>query len=191
MSHSPFTLWADQACDATFTDPAACAARASEFERQITRRNRREWIAGLVQLPVWGGLAAFFWSVGEIPVALSLLLIGVGVLAILRNVARRAGNLDRRPEEPCREHLSRQYRRQYEALMTVPLWYIGPVVPGIIAFLATVTAGVAEFKGWEAALKDLIEPGVVIAGLFAAIMVANWWAAQRLKRELERIEQLA
>lgn len=191
MSNSPFSLWAAAASDATFTDPAACAAHASEFERRIARRNRIERIAGWIQLPVWGGLAAFYLRVGEVPLALSTIMIGIGVLVVLRNLTRRADNLDRHPEEPCRDHLVRQYRRQYEALLSVPLWYIGPILPGLIAFLAAVTFGIAEVKGWDAALADLTRRGLFIGVLFCALVLLNWYGARRLKRDLERLERLA
>ncbi|WP_181443424.1 hypothetical protein [Porphyrobacter sp. YT40] len=191
MSTPPFALWAAAADDATFTDPAACAARASEFERQIARRNRRERIAGWAQLPLWGLLAAFFAYVGEWPVALALALTGAGVLVVIRNLPRHAGLLERRPEEPCLDHLVRQYRRQYRALIRVPLWYVGPLVPGLVAVLATVTAGVAETKGWNAALAGLARPTLLTGGVIAAVILVNLWAARRVKRELDRLERLA
>ena len=191
MSTPPFALWTAAADDAHFTDPAACAARASEFERQIARRNRRERIAGWAQMPFWGLLAAFFAYVGEWPVALSLALTGAGVLVVIRNLSRHASLLERRPEEPCLNHLLRQYRRQYLALLRVPVWYIGPLLPGFVAVLATVTAGVAEVKGWEAALAGLAPPALLIGGVVAAVILLNLWAARRLMRDFERLERLA
>jgi hypothetical protein len=130
MSPSPLPLWTAAASDAAFTAPEACVARASAFERRIARRNRRERIAGLIQLPFWGGLGGFFLWEGEWLIGLALLLCGAGVLVVLRNLARRASNLAPQPEEPCLTHLERQYRRQYDALQSVPLWYVGPLVPG-------------------------------------------------------------
>lgn len=191
MSTPPLALWAATACDATFTDPAACAARASAFERQIARRNRRERIAGRIQLPIWGALAAFFLWQGEWLIAASLVLIGAGVLLVLHNLRKRAGNLAPHPEEPCLTHLARQYRHQHDALMSVPLWYIGPLVPGVIAFFGIVTARVAERRGWEAALDGLFVPAAAVIGLFGVVVILNLLAARQIRRELDRINRLA
>lgn len=191
MRVPPLPLWTAAASDAVFTDPAACAARADAFERMIARRNRRNRIAGWVQLPLWGALAGFFAWQGEWAAALSLVLIGAGVLAVIRNVGRHAGDLRRRPEEPCRDHLARHYRRQYAALMRVPAWYIGPLVPGVLAFFGAVTAGVAKAKEWEAALAGLAGPALALGGLMLTVVALNWRVAHTLKRDLDRLDRLA
>lgn len=191
MSNAPFPLWTAAANDAAFTDPAACAARAGSFERQIARRNRRERLAGWIQLPVWAGMAGFFLWQGEWLTALSLLLTGAGVLLVLRNIARRADNLPPRPEEPCLAHLERQYRHQLAALRSVPLWYIGPLVPGTLAFFAAVTARVAETKGWSAALQGAAAPFAVTFGIFIAVILLNRLAARSIAADIARIRALA
>lgn len=191
MSLPPLSLWSAAASDATFSSPEACAAQASAFERSIARRNRRERIAVWVQIPVWGGLAAFFLWQNEWLVGLSLLLICAGVLTLLRNLARRAGTLAPQPEEPCLVHLERQYRRQYEALVNVPAWYIGPLVPGVLAFFAAVTAGVAESKGWIAAMEGALWPFTLTFGLFAVVIILNRVAAKAIAAELAKLKALA
>ncbi|GIX18400.1 hypothetical protein [Erythrobacter cryptus] len=190
MSSPPLPLWHAAAGDATFTDPAACAARADAFARQIARRNRRERWAAYVQLPVWGALAAFFAARGEALIAAALVLIALGLLAVLANLARRATNLPALPEEPCLAHLARQYRRQHAALRAVPRWYLAPLLPGIAGFYAAVTARVAERAGWSAALEGVLWPFAVTFGLFAIVLVLNRLAARALAAELARIEAL-
>lgn len=191
MSLPPLPLWSAAASDATFAPPEACAARASAFERSIARRNRRERIAGWIQIPFWGGLAGFFLWQSEWLVGLSLLLVCVGVLMVLHNLSRRADNLPPQPEEPCLVHLERQYRRQYDALMSVPRWYIGPLVPGALAFFAAVTASVAESKGWIAALEGALWPFTVTFGLFAVVIILNCVAAKAIAAELAKLKALA
>lgn len=191
MTDTPFPLWTAAASDAAFTEPAACAARASSFEHQIARRNRRERIAGWIQLPFWGALAGFFLWQGEWLTGLSLVLVLAGVLVVLNNLARRADNLPALPEEPCLAHLERQYRRQYAALISVPAWYIGPLVPGVLAFFAAVTARVAESKGWSAAIEGAAMPFAITFGLFLAVIVLNRIAARSIAADLARLEALA
>lgn len=191
MTKPPFPMWTTAASDAAFTDPAACAVRASEFERQIARRNRRERAAGWFQLPFWGLFAAFFLWRGEWLIGLSAVLIGLGVMVVLRNLRRRADNLARKPEEACVAHLVRQYRHQYDALIAVPVWYIGPLVPGMVAFFAAVTAAVAGQRGWAVALEGLWLPASFACGVLVIIAALNLAAARQLKRELERLERLA
>lgn len=191
MSTPPFTLWTAAANDAAFTDPAACAARANTFERQIARRNLIERCAGWFQMPFWGAVTAFFLWQAEWLIALSLALIGAGVLVVMGNLRRRASNLAAHPEEPCLSHLARQYRHQHAALMSVPLWYIGPLVPGTLALFGAVTAGVAKRRGWEAALEGMFAPAAIVIGLFALVAILNLVAARQITRELERLEGLA
>lgn len=190
MSQSPLSFWSAAASDAAFTDPAACAARASAFEQQIARRNRRERIAGLIQLPYWAGMTGFFLWQGEWLTGLAVLLCGAGVLVVLRNLARRAGNLAAQPEEPCLTHLERQYRRQYDALRSVPVWYVGPLVPGTLAVFAAGAAGVAETKGWIAALEGTLWPFTLTFGVFAAVILLNHVAAGRIAADLARLKAL-
>lgn len=191
MSNAPLPLWTTAATDAAFTDPASIAARADSFDRQITRRNRIERLAAIAQLPVWATLAGFFLWAGEWLVALALLAIGAGVLVMLRNLPRRAGTLDRRPEEPCAVHLERQYARQLDALRSVPLWYVGPLVPGVLAFFAAVTVGVAKMQGWHAALAGAALPFGVTMAIFGAVIALNMAAARRIARDLAKVKTLA
>ena len=191
MTTPPFPLWTAAASDAAFTDPDACAARAAAFARQIDRRNLIERYAGLLQLPFWGALALYFGWVGELLVALTLVLIGGGIVLVLRNLASRAANLPPQPEEPCLAHLERQYRHQLAALQSVPAWYIGPLLPGVLAFYAAVTAGVAEARGWHAALEGAAWPFAVTFGIFALVILLNRVAARSIAAELERLKALA
>ncbi len=191
MSTPPLPLWTAAASDATFTAPEACAAQASAFERTIARRNRRERIAGLIQLPFWGGLAGFFLWEGEWLVGVAMLLCGCGVLVVLRNLVRRAGILASQTEEPCLAHLERQYRRQIDALESVPSWYIGPLVPGVLALFAAVTARVADGVGWMAAVEGVLWPFTMTFGLFAVVILLNRIAARAVAADLARLRALA
>jgi hypothetical protein len=191
MNPSPLPSWTAVASDAAFTDADACAAQAIDFARRIGRRNRRERLAGLIQLPIWGGLAGFFLWEGEWLVGLALLLCGAGVMVVLLNLARRATTLVAQPEEPCLTHLERLYTRQLVALDSVPSWYIGPLVPGVLALFAAVTARVADGVGWIAALEGVLWPFTITFGLFAILILINRIAARTVAADLARLRTLA
>lgn len=191
MSNLPIPGWCDAAPDAAFSDPVDCSKRADSFERRIRIRNITEYGAGALVGAIFGALAVKFFAEGESLMALTMTLIVVGAAIVMWNLNKRASNLVRHPEEPCLAYLTRQYRRQYEALRAVPLWYVAPLLPGVIGFYLVVTAKVAERTGWIGALEGLAGPAAVTFGVFGAVALANMWAARSLKRKLASMEALA
>ena len=190
MTRPPFPQWTAAADDAAFTDPARIAARAGRFERTIRRRNLIEYAAGgIVLVPAALAALAAAW-IGEYAFALALGLLAAGIVIVLRNLETRAGNLERRQEEPCIEHLRRQYRRQYEALRSVPAWYIGPFVPGLVLLYGTVTWKSAEALGWRAAIEGMAVPVFATIGAVIAVVALNRWAARRIRARLDALDQL-
>lgn len=191
MSLPPFPAWQNAASEASFSDPAACAARASKFERTIRRRNLIEYAAGALVIVLFAASSAGATFRGEWLIALSMALTVVGAGFVMWGLHRRASNLDRRPEDPCVLHLRRQYERQFEALRDVPKWYLGPLVPGMALFYISVTLGTAEVTGWAAAMDGILWPVAATVGLFGAIALANWIAARSLKKKIDEIDALA
>jgi len=191
MSLPPFPAWQNAASEASFSDPATCAARASKFERTIRRRNLIEYAAGAFVIVLFTASSAGAAFKGEWLIALSMALTVIGAVIVLLGLRRRASNLDRRPEDPCVLHLRRQYERQFEALRDVPKWYLGPLIPGLVLFYFAVTLGTAEVTGWVEALRGIALPVVATIGLFGVIGLANWIAARSLRRKIEEIDALA
>ncbi len=191
MSTPPLPFWTTAASDAVFTEPAGIAARADRFAQAITRRNRIERWSAIAQLPVWGVMAGFFFYAGEWLVAAAMIAVAVGVVMILRNLARHAALLEPRPEEPCVMHLERQYAHQLKALRSAARWYVAPVLPGVAALFAAMIAGVAEVQGWRAALAGAAVPMGLTAGIFAAVIALNRIAARQLARDLAALASLA
>ncbi|MEQ8773651.1 MAG: hypothetical protein RIC51_12565, partial [Erythrobacter sp.] len=180
MTQPPFPLWTEEAQGAAFTDPAEIARRADAFERSIRRRNLIEYAAGgIVLFPaaLAAGAAAL---IGEYAFAFALGALAAGIIVVLRNLARRAANLEQRPEEPCVEHLERQYRRQYEALRSVPTWYVGPFVPGFVLLYGTVAWKTAGALGWRAAMEGMAVPVLATLAVGIAVVALNRWAARRI-----------
>ncbi len=76
----------------------------------------------------------------------------------------------------------RELARQRDVLRAVPLWYLLPFVPGMVAIAA---------NKWETSSAAGALIGVpVIIGVFAVIWRLNVWAARGLDRELHKVDAL-
>ncbi len=190
MSKPPFPQWQAQSSNAEFSSPEACAKRASKFERQINLRNAIEYVAGAFVFVLFGGLTIMAFVKGEALIGAASAVILAGAGRVIWSLRRNASNLERRPEDACLAHLRRQFQHQYTALRTVPRWYIGPFVPGIMLFFAAITVKTAEVTGWPAAIAGGLFSAAIAFGLFALIIFVNWLAAKALKRKIEAIDAL-
>jgi hypothetical protein len=190
-SNTPLPMWQSASGDAQFSAPADCMKRANKFEQRVRIRNAIEFVAGGLVILLFTGLTIGAVIKDELGIALASVLILAGIGAVLWSLHRRAGNLDRRPEDTCLGHLRRQYHQQYSALNAVPRWYIGPPVPGIVLLFGVITARVAEVAGWARAIEGIAGPAAIVMGAFSLIILANWIAARSLKRQIDALDALA
>ncbi len=191
MTTPPLPGWCDAAPDASFTPPDDCAARTSKFERTISRRNLFEYIA-VVFVVLFFGFNAYRAAIaGELLLAAALSLTVIGALVVAWGLWHRASNLERRPEDACLVHLRRQYEHQYKALRAVPLWYLGPLVPGLALYYFAQAARVADVAGWLAGVQEVFLRALISILIFLAIAFANHWAANSIKRNISKLDTLA
>ncbi len=191
MTNTPFTQWKLTGGEASFSSPSECSKRASKFERTIHRRNLIEYAAGVFIAALMGASGVGAFIKGEALIGASLLITVLGVFVVMWGLHKRGSNLQRHPEDPCLVHLRRQYERQFEALRAVPLWYIGPLVPGVTLLYLAVTARVAETIGWIDALGGIASSAGITFGIFGLVALANWFAARSLKQKIDEIDALA
>jgi len=190
-SNSPFPAWQSAMSDAQFSDTDQCTKLAGKFERQIRIRNFIEYGAGAFVLLLFGATTIGAVIKGDMLIAFSMAVTVAGVLIVLWGLWKRASNLERRPEDPCITHLRRQYQRQFEALSAVPLWYLGPLIPGMALFFFVVTFRVAQVAGWSTAVGGILQPVAIVSGIFGLVALVNWIAARSIKRKIEAIDALA
>lgn len=191
MNTPPLPQWQSASTSAAFSEPSECSVRATKFERTIRRRNFLEYAAGIVVSIVMGASAFGAFSEGETAIGAALVLTVVGVAVVLWGLHSRGSNLSRRPEDPCLVHLRRQYQRQYEALKAVPLWYIGPIIPGIAFLYFAIVSRVAERIGWSQALEGASSSAAITFGILGLVAAANWFGARSLKQKIAEIDALA
>jgi len=182
------TIWRAVGSADGFTEPEELKSRMSMFERRIRRRNMFEYAAGGMLLCFEIPAFAMYVSLGETLMAGAMLLMVVGTLLVLLNLYRRASMQRRRPEEDCRSHLVAQYRRQAEALRTVPLWYIGPLLPGVLGVYGMVAAKAVGTVGAGEILADMGLPFGATLAFFGFVIWLNLRAARGLKQQADALE---
>jgi hypothetical protein len=155
--------------------------RARQFEKRISRRNLREYIAGGIGIVIFTVYLFIFRN----PVARTgSALIIAGALFVLFQIYKRAtpGTL---PADlaltASLEFHRRELVRQRDLLRTVWLWYLGPFIPGIVVFGMGVAPRHGTASWWNAA------PFLSIVG---AVMWLNYRAAQGLDRQIAEIDNL-
>ncbi|MXP09550.1 hypothetical protein [Pseudoblastomonas halimionae] len=183
-----FTFWTAREETAQFSAPGECAKRATRFERTIRNRNLVEFVAGGLVLVMFGAAAigALAYGLWDFGAAFLAGFIGVGF--VLWHLHSAGSNLARQPESDCRTHYRRQLDRQRQLLESVPLWYLAPMLPGILGVYGAVGFRVARNQGWHTALEGI---GLPLAGtvvFFAFVAWLNRATARGLAREIDRLD---
>lgn len=190
MSHFPIPEWAAQVDNAQFTDPALVQSRAARFERTIKRRNIIEYAAGALAAALFGAFAVGAAAMGEYLFAAAGALCIACVAVVLWQLNARGSYRPSPPEASCLEHLRAQYQRQYEALRSVPRWYLGPLAFALLGFYAAFAYRFAQVGGWEKAFEGLWQPVALTAAFFVFVGALNLFAARGLKRQIDQIDAL-
>lgn len=174
-------LWREQTLPALQALPAdELAAQSRRLQHTVGRRNRRETLAAGLVVVVF---LAYAWIFPHWLTKLGALLTVAGAGVMLWQLRRRA---PARPQpEALAENVLQFHRgelaRQRDSLRAVWLWYVAPVVPGLLLFLG---GRQIENGHWQ--------PGVVVvvAGVMAGVVGINRRAASRLQREIDALDEL-
>jgi hypothetical protein len=179
-------LWKNQPLAASELDMQLVITQAQKFQRKIRLRNLTEYLAcgGLV---AWA--ASFMLRSAAPPLMKAGIVLialgGLAVAAILRlrgHAARREPPLAASTREALGWHRS-ELIRQRELLRAVPLWYLGPFVPGV----ATTLIGAwltAPGEGLRVALT-----AALVAVVFAGVALLNRRAASKLDEQIAKLAQ--
>ena len=188
MANDLQQIWCAGSGADTFTNPEDFMDRSSAFERKIRRRNILEYAAGALIVLVAAPMAIMFANMGLPGMAISMGLTLIGALVVMWNLHHRASAEKHRPEEDCRSHLIAQHRRQADALRKVPLWYIGPLLPGVLGvYLSVALRAVGQVDAWDI-LVEIGRPLGLTLAFFAFVIWLNLRAARKLERQVEELE---
>jgi hypothetical protein len=178
-------LWQTGA-DGPSVDLADLRKRARTIDRQVRNRNLREVLVAGFLVAVFGN---GMFRLADRPVSaagLALLALGCAVVAIW--ILLRGTGPTSAPEAPTDRFLvqsAAELRYQARLLRSVPLWYVGPLVPGMLLFVGDsfVHADSAHRLG-----VGLYAASVPV--VFGVVIWLNLHAARKLTVEADALEAI-
>jgi hypothetical protein len=162
--------------------------RAGKFHRRIWWRNAREYAAIVIVVIGFGFYLK--WIPNPVARAGSLMTIA-GALYVAYQLHRRA-SAEAVPEGGAVEHClgfhRRELERQRNAMENVWSWYLGPLIPGLVVFMAgtTITAPIPIRYRILATAISIAFVGVV----FWMVAILNHSAARKLQTKIDELKAL-
>lgn len=186
----PIQIWQSQHVEPVSMSIEEIRSKAAKFEGTIQRRNLRETIVAVALIPVFGLFLRWFPT--PVERAGSCLTIA-GLLYLIYRMNGMAA-AKRTPSgggfETCVAFHRRELARQRDLLRSVWLWYLGPLVPGILVFnlgvLGKKISPEHPAQWWRAA------PFVILmVAWFWVVIWINRRAAQGLQRRIDELDRVA
>jgi hypothetical protein len=176
-------VWIDTELDAAEVDVSALRLQAEGLAGSLRRRNALELAAAVLVAVLFGGGAWTAWVVAGDPLAaLGQGLSAAGAVLVGSLVALR-GSIGPTTADPAEDtgaylvHHRDELAHQVRLLRWVPVWYLGPLVPGLVV-LAVATTHSATGAGTMIAVSMLV---------FAGIAWLNRLAANQIEAQLEAL----
>jgi hypothetical protein len=180
-------LWQGQPLENTPMLLDEIRARASRFERRISRRNLREFLAGVFVVIVYAG---YIWKLPQPLVRIGSAMIIVGVLFVMWQLYRR-GRASRLPADlgamASLDFHRRQLVQQRDLARTVFRWYLSPFLPGMfVMFVGLLGPRALQWRY----LPRMVPFLALLAGVFGGIWWINRRGAERLSRQIAELDRL-
>lgn len=176
------TLWTAEGRDAGPFSPATLTARSRALRRKTWRRDAIEYVAALVVVAMFARYAI----AATHPVARAgCVLVILGTVAVVTHLWRRRERTEPAQATASLPYLRAQLVRQRDLLASVPRWYLGPLVPGLLVFNLGIwlqrSGGALDHRATVAAL--------IVLAIAAAVFAGVWWLNRAGARALD--EQIA
>ena len=176
-------IWQDQPVEGITMSAEIIHKRAAKFERRITWRNVREYVASLIAAAFLG---YFFVTAHDVLSRATFALFIAAMLWIVVQLYRK-GSATRLPGGLDTLTSLRLYRgeleRQRAVVRNVWSWYLAPLVPGFVVY----TIGYAIKFQRPAAWAGLALMDTIVAGMFFVIWKMNMRAARCLQRMIDEL----
>ncbi len=184
--HSIQETWQAQTKEDEMIALADLQKKMGSFRKKILRRNWIEYGGVPVITIIFGGLALHYGGtlfVMGCAAIIAGVLIGVSYL-------RKHGSPLSIPQDATLVEYVRCHRaeltRQRDLLRSAPLWYVGPILPGMVLFLAG-----AQENGVIGANEPPVEARlVVVVVVFSVAIVWNLYKAHTFQKEIDALDQM-
>lgn len=182
--HELMRLWREQPARPETFDVEALRRRAERFDRGVRRRNLREYVAAILV----AAATIYFAVVRDEPVTRLGCLVTLAGTAIAVWQLHRRTAVDMRDPVRLAAPLATHYRdelcRQRDALRSVWLWYLLPLLPGPeLMLLGRHLAGHLPIAKVSDLAIFLLMP---VVGLL--VLLLNLHGARRLQRRIDALD---
>jgi hypothetical protein len=128
----PAALWRRQAMPVRIPTPEEIRGRLSGLDRRTRLRNLIEYATAALAVLGAGGIAALEILLGGPDLGtLGIVLIGLGAIVIVFQLRARTRGSAIDGTQPSIDAYRALLRRERDALASVWLWYVGPMLPGV------------------------------------------------------------
>lgn len=185
MSDDLKTLWKNQTTEYAPMPLEEIRKKAGKFHSRIFWRNTRESIAAAIVVCVF---VYYIWIFPAPLMRIGSALIIAAALYVTWQLYTR-GATERLPAEASAATWTAYYRRELErqrdALRSIWKWYLGPLVPGLVVFLAGISMQLPH--GTWAPVAGTVAFCIAV---FGGVWALNAWGARRLQRKIDELERL-
>ena len=175
-------VWQTQTNTLPQRAPENLRAEATAFQRKIERRNRREYLAGAFVIPVF---CFYIWLFPYWVTRVGAAMVVLGTMVVMWQLHQRASSRVV-PSDfggACLQFQCAELARQRDALRSVWLWYLGPLLPGLVVFMWGQQGGSANHP-----VELIVDVFMLV--VFLAIAWLNRRAAVKLQRQIDTLEAM-
>ncbi len=168
--------------------------KAQKLEQRVRWRNLGEYAASAIVVACFG---FYIWKFPAPMVRLGCVLVIAGVLFVVYQLHKKGASRSVPAEmafRTCLDFHRQQLERQRDLLRGVWTWYLLPFVPGLAVFLLGLFRWTMKLPHAPAHTRVIIATFALTAAacalVFFAIGKLNQWAARKLQREIDALNEM-
>ncbi|MGO9862232.1 MAG: hypothetical protein ACLPLR_01365 [Terriglobales bacterium] len=187
-------LWQNQQAEPIQISLVELHQKAQKLEQRVRWRNLGEYAASAIVVACFG---FYIWKFPAPMVRLGCVLVIAGVLFVVYQLHKKGASRSVPAEmafRTCLDFHRQQLERQRDLLRGVWTWYLLPFVPGLAVFLLGLFRWTMKLPHAPAHTRVIIATFALTAAacalVFFAIGKLNQWAARKLQREIDALNEM-